>query len=335
MPQGMSVGALSASAWGARPWLTATVIAGIYAVVSVTYIFFSSNIAADRATDLAHLEAIERAKGIAFVLLSSGVIFALVAVYLRRLDRQQELLQQQRSVIEQTCRHADAGLFASSVAHDLNNILVVNFACLDELEADATLTARQRELLVELHHVSEQVRDYAQGLQSASGSRLRPGLNRVDVARVVGDAARLARSHGKVRRCDLQIDLPESLLCDADASALHRLVLNLILNAADATEGGSIRLSLTGDADGFVLAVDDDGPGVPEEERGRILDPFYTTKEDGTGLGLLTLKDCAEVHRGRYAIEGSELGGARFVLDCRANPQLDAASEREPNVQYG
>jgi len=91
------------------------------------------------------------------------------------------------------------------------------------------------------------------------------------------------------------------------------MLLNLILNAADATHGrGRIDVRLRRAEDMAILEVNDDGPGVPAERRGAIFDAFYSSKAHGTGLGLLTVKVTAEEHGGAVEVETSDLGGACF-----------------------
>jgi signal transduction histidine kinase len=101
---------------------------------------------------------------------------------------------------------------------------------------------------------------------------------------------------------------------------VQRAVLNLLLNAGEAAgPDQQVRLELRGvDAGSRRITVDDSGPGIPEELQARILEPFYTTKADGTGLGLASVVSCANLHDGTVEIGDSSLGGARFILTIRA-----------------
>jgi CheY-like chemotaxis protein len=107
---------------------------------------------------------------------------------------------------------------------------------------------------------------------------------------------------------------------NADRASLEQVVLNLAVNARDAMpEGGTIRFST-----GFVsdsagsrarLEVRDTGGGMDDESRRRIFEPFYTTKQGGTGLGLSTVQDIVERIRGEVRVD-SQLGvGTRFVIE--------------------
>ena len=111
---------------------------------------------------------------------------------------------------------------------------------------------------------------------------------------------------------DLAGDLPRAHL---DDKAAQRAVANVIKNAHEAApdEGGRIAVS-TDLAGGFVrVTVADNGPGIPEEKRGRMFEEF-TTKTGGTGLGLLVVKKVMDQHRGEVAIESAPGGGTAVTL---------------------
>lgn len=103
-----------------------------------------------------------------------------------------------------------------------------------------------------------------------------------------------------------------------------------MVNAAEALDGqGQVEVRLRQDQPGVaVLEVHDDGPGVPEELRHRIFDALYTTKPQGTGLGMIAVRACASAHGGAVALEQSPLGGALFrlslhQLSAQSGPQVE------------
>jgi signal transduction histidine kinase len=76
---------------------------------------------------------------------------------------------------------------------------------------------------------------------------------------------------------------------------------------------GRVKVRIQAGPDGSaIVEVHDDGPGVPESQRARLFEAFYTTKKEGTGLGLLSAKKCAELHGGKIEVLASPLGGVCF-----------------------
>src|SRR6059036_3651901 len=98
---------------------------------------------------------------------------------------------------------------------------------------------------------------------------------------------------------------------------LRRAFANLYRNAAEAMKGrGAIDVTVTGDGPGGSLAVTiaDHGPGIPAELRPRVFEPYFTTKDDGTGLGLALVRVTLEAHRGTIAVGETPGGGATFSI---------------------
>lgn len=100
-----------------------------------------------------------------------------------------------------------------------------------------------------------------------------------------------------------------------EADRLRQAVLNLALNAIQATPaGGVVRLEV-GESSGQVfIAIEDTGPGIPAALRPRIFEPFYTTKPNGTGLGLPIVCSIVRRHGGNLSIEDNSPSGTRFVM---------------------
>ncbi len=121
---------------------------------------------------------------------------------------------------------------------------------------------------------------------------------------------------------DLAFELPEGEMpVLVDREMLHRALVNLVRNAAQAlreskpkgTEG-KVRVRAGEAGDGYFIAVDDDGPGIPEDLRPSIFDPYVTTRREGTGLGLSIVKKIALDHGGWVEAGKSPEGGARVAI---------------------
>jgi len=115
---------------------------------------------------------------------------------------------------------------------------------------------------------------------------------------------------------ELNINVEPALTLLADRGSLMQIVTNLFNNAKEALNGkeGKVNVSAFKKNSSIVIAIEDSGPGVADENIKEIFKPFYTTKENGTGLGLPTVHRIVREFGGEIKLEKGELGGARFVM---------------------
>ncbi len=140
---------------------------------------------------------------------------------------------------------------------------------------------------------------------------------------------------------DLDFDIPEEAMPAAlDQEMLHRVLANVIRNAAQALRGakkkpGRVHVATTIEPERFVITVDDDGPGIPETVKEALFDPYVSTKRDGTGLGLSIVKKIVVDHGGSIDAGWGPLGGARFriVLPRLGTAASVAALERAGAIE--
>jgi PAS domain S-box-containing protein len=129
-------------------------------------------------------------------------------------------------------------------------------------------------------------------------------------------AATILRKKGVKVETDLGADLPP---CRFDAQLMEQVLLNLITNAAETLgenpERGRIRIETRQHDGGIRIGVEDSGPGIPEEIRDKIFDPFYTTKHGNSGIGLSISQRIVEDHGGRLCVGTSRWGGAAFTIE--------------------
>jgi len=297
----------------------AAVIAGAYLLLAGAWILLSDRLAAALAVDVESLTHLQVAKGIGFVVVTGGLVFGGSLTALRRLQRQQDEIARSREAVLRADRQATAGLLAASVAHDLGNVMTVVAGGLDELcERDAPGATPEKEELATLQRAVERGLELTRRL-SRSGRDLAGGRPvRADAAAVVREAFDLAALHRDARERRLELVSGQTSALLLHPPLVVQTVANLVVNALQATApGGRVEVRLSAQGDGVRIEVHDDGPGVPEEARERVFEPFYTTRPRGTGLGLLSVRLCAELHGGTAEVSRSELGGACFAVRLR------------------
>jgi signal transduction histidine kinase len=146
------------------------------------------------------------------------------------------------------------------------------------------------------------------------------------VAEAIADTAALVGPQKGMREVELELEVPGDLPAVAmSAEQLVQLVLNLVLNAVDALDGGGrVLVAARATPAGVELSVQDNGPGVSELVRDRLFEPFVTTKEvgKGTGLGLAVCRGLVEAVGGSISLDTAFEGGARFLVSLpRASNQ--------------
>lgn len=297
-----------------RPVRDAARLAVAYMVLCYGYILASGWVVAQLAANAQQAAAMETAKGMAFIVLS-GLLFFVFAkrVYERIQAREQDLLRNEAGLIAAE-RRAMAGTFASAVAHDMNNILMAADAVADELSARATLGGERAELAGQLVKSMQDMSALSQRLMSVGKAGLGHDFAEINLHDTIAKAVEFGRTHKRVRSCRIDIVGERELKLLASPRMLSQIVLNLLLNAADATAGHGhieIRIARYGER-GSSIEFHDDGPGVPADMVTRLFTPFLTTKPDGTGLGLLSVRSAAQQHGGDVVYAPSPLGGACF-----------------------
>jgi len=147
---------------------------------------------------------------------------------------------------------------------------------------------------------------------------LQPEEATMTLAAAARQAAMEVRRPSDVR---LELNLDPEVTCQGDAELLSRMLVLLAENAVESLDaGGVVRLVVARTQTGSQLRVEDSGPGIPEELRERVLQPGFTTRERGSGLGLTICQRIARAHGGTLHLEGSDLGGAAVVVQLPSSP---------------
>ena len=215
---------------------------------------------------------------------------------------------------------------SASLAHEIRNPLASIRSAVEQLAETATANEDERTLgaliMRETDRLSRLLSEFLD-FARVRATRFEP-VNLNNVAQAVTN---LIAAHPDTRgtikvTCATPID---SVVVDADEDLLHRAVFNLALNAVQAPardqvlvevsriERDSLPAEIAFEKGGVVVRVSDDGPGIPDEIRGRLFDPFFTTKPGGSGLGLSVVHRAIEAHRGLVFVD-SGTGGTKISV---------------------
>ena len=246
-----------------------------------------------------------------------GGTLSQVILILRDITQEHRLRQQ----LLQAEKLAAVGQLVSGVAHELNNPLtsVLGYAQLLQMRGDLPPDVREdlRRIAGEARRASHIVHSLQTFAQGQRAERQPVQVNAL-VHRILElQASQLQADHVEVVT-DLAADLPEVL---ADPYRLQQVLLHLVDNArgamASAHGRGTLTVRTWAEGDRVLLAVGDDGPGIPPEHLGRIFEPFFTTKEvgQGTGLGLSICYGIVAEHGGRIWAESEPGRGATFYVE--------------------
>ena len=140
-------------------------------------------------------------------------------------------------------------------------------------------------------------------------------VNAVDIGEPIFSAVRLVKHQMQMKHQTLVVEEGcEEFLVSFSGDSLRQVLLNLLLNAMQATpDGGTIRITIAAVAgDSVCISIEDSGPGVGENDRESVFERLFTTKPGGTGLGLAITRQLVVANRGSIEVGASELGGARF-----------------------
>jgi two-component system, NtrC family, sensor kinase len=256
-----------------------------------------------------------------------------------RVERTTRELGRAQSELVRSERLASVGRLAAGLAHEIGNPIAAMIGLAD-LVLDGGLSAEeQRDFIKRMRAETERVnRTLRDLLQFARPTRERarapspPG----EVEAAVHDTAALVMHQATLREVELSIDVHPGLpRVTLGGEQLIQVVLNLILNAADALQGRPAArvgvLARTSEA-GVQIEVEDNGAGVPSEIADQIFEPFFTTKEvgKGTGLGLSVCQSLVAAAGGSLSLDTSYTGGARFVVQLPVAEPPQSSRMPEP-----
>ena len=267
--------------------------------------------------------------------LSIGVVLGLAWVMALRRRVRQQTVQIRAQIETERAARLDAalvraskleslGVLAGGIAHDFNNLLTVILGNLSLVMLGGGLDPENEHCLRDSERAALRARGLTQQLLTFAkgGAPVREAINLPDVVRESAEFA----LHGSKVRCDFDI-APELWPAEVDKAQIGQVVHNIVINAHQAMpEGGVIRIALRNEqvAEAAVpelaagrylrMTIADTGKGIASEYLARIFDPYFTTRERGTGLGLATVYSIVKKHGGHVEVASKPGEGTTFRL---------------------
>jgi signal transduction histidine kinase len=227
-----------------------------------------------------------------------------------------ESVEEIESELELSRRMAAIGRLTSGVGHEVKNpinAIVVHLELLKTKLGETTTPAMRHLEIIdsEIHRLDRVVQtlvDFSRPVELQ--------LREQDLRPIITDVLTLATEELLRNNVTLVSRLPEKpMVANLDADLLKQAVLNVIKNGAQAMQqGGTLEVILEEDRKIAVLRVGDEGPGIPEEIREKIFDLYFTTKSEGSGIGLAMTYRILQLHHGSVEVQSKAERGTEFLL---------------------
>jgi two-component system sensor kinase FixL len=241
----------------------------------------------------------------------------------------EEEARSRREQIELLSRVSLLGEMTASLAHELNqplSAIVTNanagMRFIDKGQVDPD---QLREIMVDVVADGRRANDIIQSVRNAikKGTTIRAPLN---LNEVVKNVLHMVQPDAVAHSCRVEVSLANNLPpIEADPTQIQQVLINLVTNAFDAMDDAPpdrrmVQIATEHDGNGTVgVRVRDHGPGIPDSARKRLFEQFFTTKDDGLGMGLAIVRSVVEAHRGKVRVENVDGGGAGFYIDLPAS----------------
>ena len=253
-----------------------------------------------------------------------------------------EELRESREQVNRASRLSSVGMLAAGIAHEIRNPLVAVRTFLElfpqRKNDEEFCTTFQQLSLKEVDRITRLITELLTFARTHERT-----LAPVDVGEVVQHVAALLQPEAGKRTVNLMLSCGRDVpAVEGDASQLQQVILNLVLNAIEASPaGGTVTIlvqsgrTLRGEPH-VRIEVADEGPGVLREHREAIFTPFFTTKDTGTGLGLAVAHQLVVEHGGTLSVTSPPSGGSTFAVTLpTAAAASRATSERQLRVVNG
>jgi len=214
--------------------------------------------------------------------------------------------------LKRSDRLAAVGRLSASIAHEIRNPLAAISGSVQLLSEDAGVDDEGKRLMRIVVKEADRLSRLLTNFLTYARPKT-PELNDVNLSLLLDDLLKMTRGDSRFAALEFCCNYPAEIVKSVDRDQIKQAIWDLLINAVEATSGsGTIWIGFH-PQDG-TLHIEDDGPGIPEDIRDRVFEPFYTTKSSGTGMGLSTVFSIIEAHHGNIEILESSKGGAHFRI---------------------
>jgi len=298
---------LARAAKGADWHQASTLVLGLDLAVSALLGFLILNVFIGRASERTEAAALKR---------WSSELAMEREVNQRRLEeltRSNDALLRLQAELVAADRLATVGKLASGVAHEVGNPLSGILGYLSVLRMRAKDNAEVQDLSTRIENEVQRIDSIVRSLLEL-GRPSRGKAQPIDVRPVIDSCVKLLGAGKEFQNVRVKIEGPNALWLRAEPGPLSQVLVNLLINGAQAMDGKG-DLTITLDEAGRVV-VDDSGPGIPADVKARLFAPFFTTKPagQGTGLGLAVSRHLLSQFDGTLDLADKPPPGARFII---------------------
>jgi len=283
--------------------------------LSILYIFLSDLVFSKLSTDMTQYFWHEVAKGTAYSVIVGSAFSILIFKWLKKKKELEDELHASYARLMKAERRETAHLCSITLAHDLNNLLTIQNMLLEAVESQPSLEPSLSASVGDMRAFCDRLSKMARRITSASTNQHHSQMETIPLGNFVHETVRMLRKHRDLEGVTVDINTGPELRIRMDPTQFSDLVTNMLINSAQAVgPGGQIEIRAFQDEFVYVIEFHDDGPGVPSHLREQIFDPAFTTKKNGSGLGLLAVKQFLQAHEGWIEVGDSPRGGACFII---------------------
>ncbi len=241
-----------------------------------------------------------------------------------KLQQVHKELQDTFEQVKRADRLSAIGQLAAGLVHEIRNPIASIDGAAEVMEATDRPDELRAETMSIIRKECARMNRLLTGLLDFAKPR-NPEWREIDVKTLLRNVIDLMK-HSAPRTVEIEADLDGDLpKLNGDEEQLAQVMLNLTINAVQAMpEGGHLRLRASGKEDGVLIQISDEGVGVAAEDLERIFDPFYTTKDTGTGLGLSVAHQIVRQHGGGITVEKNAGAGMTFNVLLPTSPRIAA-----------